>query len=32
MTKGELTEKEINFHRVEQDLKSKLAEIDETRN
>lgn len=31
MAKGELTEKELNFHKVEKDLKIKLAEIETTR-
>jgi hypothetical protein len=31
MAKGELTEKELNFHQVEKDLRSKLAEIEASR-
>lgn len=31
MAKGELTEKEINFTKVEKDLRTKLVEMDQTR-
>lgn len=31
MARGELTEKELVFQRVEKDLKSKLVEVEQTR-